>query len=66
MEMDDGTGAMTTDQDEDMAGALGQSTALEKKVDNALKILVRNATEEFGFAPRDTYDCIFSPGEIER
>lgn len=28
-------------------------------VERALKILVRNATEEFGFAPRGVYDSIF-------
>ena len=28
------------------------------EVDNALIILVRNAIEEFGFAPRDVYDGV--------
>jgi hypothetical protein len=31
----------------------------EKAVDGALKILVHNATEEFGFTPRDVYEGVF-------
>ena len=30
------------------------------EVDNALKTLMRNATEEFGFAPRDVYDGVLN------
>ena len=47
------------DWDEDMVDEVGQPLALVGTVDNALKILVRNATEEFGFAPRDVYDGVF-------
>ncbi|EIM89619.1 uncharacterized protein STEHIDRAFT_108317 [Stereum hirsutum FP-91666 SS1] len=35
------------------------STASKDEVDDALKILVRNATEEFGFAPHDVYQAVF-------
>lgn len=35
------------------------STASKDEVDDALKVLVRNATEEFGFAPRDVYQAVF-------
>jgi len=34
-------------------------------VDDALKILIKNATEQFGFAPRDVYGGIFSPVEVK-
>ena len=54
--MDDGTGPSVIDQDElvvDDPDKLGDS------VDKAFKILLHNATEEFGFAPRDVYDGIF-------
>ena len=47
------------DRDEDMADEAGQSQASMGKVGNALKILVHNATEEFGFIPRDVYDGVF-------
>ena len=36
----------------------GENAVDEVNVDNALKILVRNATEEFGFAPRDVYNGV--------
>ena len=42
-----------------MVDEVGQPPALVRTVDNALKILVHNATEEFGFAPRDVYDGVF-------
>ena len=43
----------------DMIDEVGQPLALVGTVDNALKILVHNATEEFGFAPRDVYGGVF-------
>ena len=57
-EVGDVIGASATDKDEKMADEMLQAT--EEEVDNAFEILVRNATEEFGFAPRDVYDGIFS------
>ena len=45
------------DQDEKMAGKTLRAT--KEEVDDAFEILVRNATEEFGFAPRDVYKGIF-------
>jgi len=53
--MGDCTGASATDQDENMV-----VDKVDQLVDNALKILVRNATEEFGFAPRDVYNGVFN------
>jgi len=47
------------DQDKDMVDEVGRPLALTGKVENALKILVHNATEEFGFSPRDVYDGVF-------
>ena len=41
-----------------MVDEAGQPQAPMDKVDNALKILVRNAVEEFGFIPRDVYDGV--------
>lgn len=43
----------TTDEDESIIDEAGLP------VDDALGILVNNATEEFGFAPRDVYDGVF-------
>jgi len=65
-EMDDdiGTSATDQDEDEDMIGGEGQPQA-PMKVDDALKILVKNATEEFGFAPRDVYDGVFKLSETK-
>ena len=66
----DGTGSgvrgSVTDHDEDMVDETDQphapvdevDNALEISVDNALGILVHNATEEFGFAPRDVYNGV--------
>jgi len=54
-EMGDDISASATDQDEDMVDEAGPMD----NVDNALKILVHNATEEFGFAPRDVYNGVF-------
>ena len=48
-----------------MVGALGQPPTLEDEVENALQLLVLNSTEEFGFAPRDVYEGIFSPIDIK-
>ena len=53
----DGVVALAPDQDENMVDETSQSQSPE--VRNALKILVRNATEEFGFAPRDVYNGVF-------
>jgi hypothetical protein len=57
-EIGDRIRASATDQDENMVDQPGQPQALVdkvNKVNNALKILMANATEEFGFAPRDVY-----------
>ena len=54
--MDGDIRASATDQDEPMADEVGQPD----KVNNALKILVHNAIEEFGVAPRDVYNGIFN------
>jgi len=60
-ETGDGTSASATGQDQTMADVTGKPRVDE--VDDVLKILVRNATEEFGFAPRDVYDGVFQlPG----
>jgi len=58
-EMDNDAGASATDQDEIMNEA-GQSQASvdNAAMDNALGILVRNAIDEFGFAPRDVYNGV--------
>ena len=58
-EMGDDISASATDQDEDMVDEAGQPRAPMDNVDNAFKILVHNATEEFGFAPRDVYNGVF-------
>jgi len=39
---------------------------LKLDTDEAFAILVRNATEEFGFAPRDVYDGVFDPVSIKQ
>jgi hypothetical protein len=44
--------------DEDMADEAGQPLAPVDNVRNAFEILVRNATKEFGFAPRDVYNGV--------
>ena len=41
-----------------MVDETDQPHAPVDEVDNALTILVRNATEEFGFAPRDVYNGV--------
>jgi len=51
--MSDGFRASTTDRDE-----AGQPLAPVDKVRHAVKFLVHNATEEFGFVPRDVYDGV--------
>jgi hypothetical protein len=35
------------------------------KADDALKILIRNATEEFGFVPRDVYNGVLNPSDTK-
>ena len=50
-EMGNSIGAVA-DQDENMIDEAGR---LQDKVDNAIRALVHNTIEEFGFAPRDVY-----------
>jgi hypothetical protein len=45
--------------DGDSVDQAGQPRAPVDNVDDALKILVHSATEEFGFAPRDVYEGVF-------
>jgi len=64
---------LTVDLEEDTNGEEGQlldvttSTTgveegtIDKGIKKAFKILVRNAIEEVGYAPRDVYSCILSP-----
>jgi hypothetical protein len=65
-EMDGCTTASATDQDENMAEAdqlqtpVVDTLKIPLKMDDALKILVYNATQEFGFSPRDVYDGVFN------
>src|ERR1700733_2260907 len=47
------------EQDENIAEEAGQPQASVDSVNNTFEILVNNATEEFGFAPRDVYHGIF-------
>jgi hypothetical protein len=54
-EMGDGIRTSATDQDEGTVDEAGQPQAPVDKVGNALELLVHNATEESGFAPRDVY-----------
>ena len=54
-EMDDGASTAVMDQGENIVEEVDQPQA---PVDNALKILVHNATEEFCFAPRDVYNGV--------
>ena len=65
-DMDDGFTTSATDRDEDMADEAGQPPTLVITVDNALEILVDNAIEEFGFAPRDVYGGVFNPHGTRR
>ena len=48
------------------ADGAGQRQPPAENVDTALKTLVHNAIEEFGFAPRDVYDGILLPGTRAR
>ena len=57
-ETDDDIGGSVTDQNENMVDETDRPQAPVDEVDNALKVLVRNATEDFGFAPRDVYDAV--------
>ena len=52
----DDFGAMAIVQDENAVGELDQP---QDPVDNAFEVLVCNAIEEFGFAPRDVYNGVF-------
>ena len=47
------------DQDDNIGGGAVQLQAPVDKMDKVFEILVRNATEEFGFAPRDVYNGVF-------
>jgi len=60
-DMGDGSTAQATDWDEGMVDEAGQPLAPVSTVDNALEILVDNAIEEFGFAPRDVYGGVLEP-----
>ena len=65
-EVGDNIKASATDQDENMVEAAqpqapAEDTREEKAIKDALEILVRNATQEFGFAPRDVYEGVFDP-----
>jgi len=57
-ETGDGTRAPAADQDAIMANEATQPRA-PVDMDKVFGILVRNATEEFGFAPRDVYSGTF-------
>ena len=46
-------------QDEIMGDQENRPQTSPKIVDEAFRILVRNATEEYGFAPRDVYEGVF-------
>jgi hypothetical protein len=61
--MDDSIRASATNLDEDIANQAGQPRA---PVDNALEILVRNVTEEFGFAPRDVYNGLLGLSDMKK
>ena len=58
-EMGDGTSAPDTDQDVSMGGEPKREQT--SVVADPFKVLLRNATEEFGFASRDVYDAIINP-----
>jgi len=53
-------GSSAVDQDENMVDETDQPQTAVDEVDNALKILVRNAIEEFGLIPRDAYEGVFN------
>ena len=55
-----GIKASSTDQHGNRVDADQPQAPVENalKIDDALKILVHNATREFGFAPRDVYDGV--------
>ena len=66
-DMVDDIRASVTDQDETVVdeadrphGPAGNTLKTDEviEIDKALEILVRNATEEFGFAPRDVYNGV--------
>ena len=61
MGMYDGAEAKATVQDQDMANAADKPQVLGYLMDDAVKILVRDATEAFGFAPRDVCRAILKP-----
>jgi hypothetical protein len=61
-----GAGATTVDQDKDVVDTLGQPLTSEDEVENVLRPLVHIATKEFGFAPSDVCEAIFSPANIRK
>jgi len=52
--------APAVDRDENMVDGTSQQQVSAHDVEEALRILVCNATEEFGFAPRDVYSGILA------
>ena len=54
----DGAGALATDRGVDMTHETSKPQA---PADKALDILLANAIEEFGLAPRDVYNGVFQP-----
>ena len=58
-EAGDTVSASAVDQAQNMADDASQPQAPVDNVGKAFKTLVRNATEEFGFAPRDVYAGVF-------
>jgi len=59
-------GSSAADQDENMVDETDQPQTPVDKVDNALKILVRNAIEEFGPIPRDVYQGVLDLPRAKR
>jgi len=57
--MGDSIRTWATDQVKNMVNEAGQPQAPVTQVDDAFEVLVRNATEEFGFIPRDVYRGVF-------
>ena len=65
-EVCNGIGASALGQDENMVDEGGQPLSQMDRVDKALEVLVHNATEEFGFAPRDVYRSLSRLHEARR
>ena len=56
------SGAVAMDQDENMVSESGQP---QDPADDAFEVLVYNAIEEFGFAPRDVYNGVLKLAETK-